>query len=391
MVSQQLWFFLREDMSISQFTQVPLTLSEVRKIDLTFGYCLSATKSPGSVHDYTFHIHSASMAAAVQLLSDESIIATYNIYCQRDPVVTIIIRKAGDPSPNTSRSASHDNSLAERRKVSASRGLLVPELFIQPTVRHVSGSMDINTLEPIDDKTALVTMHCDDETFTFTKDYLLGWIDSQLADFRDITKIKVQQIGPEGETRVIQLTEEIWQRCLIRGQWREVFGHIWDNFVRRRCEREAALDQIMEAVPGFGQACLDFVHDLKTYGTNKDSRNRLEGTGHEFYIGQPYFDKATQDQLLRLPATNGDTLESLLRSWALKCQDSTVCASHDFAPIFEFMLGVKWDIPATKATAEVRRSTGGLRLPGTQGKVKGLAKKGSKFLKNTIGRRGGKK
>ncbi|KAI1380987.1 hypothetical protein F4677DRAFT_441316 [Hypoxylon crocopeplum] len=92
------------------------------------------------------------MAAAVQVLSDESTIATYNLYCRRDPVVTITIRKAEDPSPNTSRSSSHENSLDGGWKASASHGLLVLELFIQPRVRHVSGSTDVGTMEPIEDK-----------------------------------------------------------------------------------------------------------------------------------------------------------------------------------------------------------------------------------------------
>ena len=39
------------------------------------------------------------MAAAVRLLSDESILVTYNLYCQKDDVVTILVRGINEPSP----------------------------------------------------------------------------------------------------------------------------------------------------------------------------------------------------------------------------------------------------------------------------------------------------
>jgi hypothetical protein len=62
------------------------------------------------VQKFAFYLHSASMAAAVRLLSDESILVTYNLYCQKDDVVTILVRGINEPSPNTSRSPSHQNS-----------------------------------------------------------------------------------------------------------------------------------------------------------------------------------------------------------------------------------------------------------------------------------------
>lgn len=171
---EQLWFFLRESMGIQSFSQKPLLLCEVRDLGLTLDTCLEITGTKGTKEDYAFYIHSGSMAAAVRLLSDESIIATYNLYCQKDDTVLIMIRGVNEPSPNSSRAPSHQNSLAERRKVSASRGVLSPELFIQPKHRHVSGATDISTLEPILDESAMVSIRIGDEFETFTKDYLLG-------------------------------------------------------------------------------------------------------------------------------------------------------------------------------------------------------------------------
>ncbi|KAI0379525.1 hypothetical protein F5Y04DRAFT_282945 [Hypomontagnella monticulosa] len=326
------------------------------------------------------------MAAAVQLLSDASILATYNLYCQDDPVVTITIRKAEDPSPNSSRSASYHSSLAAKQKISARRRLLVPDLFVQPTVRHVSGSTDISTMEPIEDESTMVTLLSEGELYT--KEYLLGWIDSQVSDSKCLTEIQVQQLNADGTIKHIQLTSMVWQKSLIRGQWKKIFGPIWDDYVRCLCEREVKLDRLSESVPGFRQSCHNFIHDLRTYGSNKGSQSRLDETGHEFYMGPPYFDDDTRQKLLSLPAMKAATLETLLKSIALKRKDTTICASHDLAPIFEAILGIKWDKYSAKAFTEARKSSGGIGFHEARGKAKELVKKGSMFLKNTIGRGG---
>jgi hypothetical protein len=171
----QLWFFLKENMALPSYVQKQFTLKDIQQKGLSLADCLKITNSADSnVNKYAFYIHSVSMAAAVRLLSDESILATFNIYCRKDPVVTILIRAADDLSPNTSRAPSHQNSLAERRKIS--RGKVVPEIFIQPKVRHASGSMDVSTMEPIADvaESEKVTLYLGGGMFeTFTKEYLL--------------------------------------------------------------------------------------------------------------------------------------------------------------------------------------------------------------------------
>ena len=108
------------------------------------------------------------------MLTDEAILATHQLYCRNDPVVTITVRYADDPSPNSSRAPSHQSSLAERRKVS--RGKIVPELFLRNPVRHTSGEVDLNTLEAIQDvpDEDKVTIELGNGSFkTYTKEYLL--------------------------------------------------------------------------------------------------------------------------------------------------------------------------------------------------------------------------
>ncbi|KAI1762815.1 hypothetical protein GGR53DRAFT_467963 [Hypoxylon sp. FL1150] len=380
--SEQLWFFLREDMSRSVYSQDFRTISEVRKMNLTLESCLKTAGVKGNPGVFAFYIHSQSMAAAVRLLSDESIITTYNLYCQKDNPVHIIIRDANDPSPNSSRCPSHESSLAQRRKVSASRGLLVPDLFIQPKIRHASGSTDISTMECIKDESTMVSIKAEDDFVTFTKEYLLGWINAKLTELKRPEDIIVQAYTPAGAIMDVPLTSAVWQRSLLRGPWKDEFGGIWNKDAQIRCLREEFLDEISKSVPEFRQSCRSFVYDLRTFGKDKGFRARLEGTLHEFFMGMPYFSDSTRDRLMRLPTRNGD-LEGTLRALANKRkEDGTICASHDLAPLFEVVLGLRWDKEEGKALFEELKSVGGFSM-----KTKEIAKRGSNFIKGTFGRK----
>ncbi|KEY66505.1 hypothetical protein S7711_10905 [Stachybotrys chartarum IBT 7711] len=310
-------------MSTTSFNQGDFGLAEVKKMDLTLQHCLKLSGAQGQAQEFSFWIYSQSMKSAVQMLTDESIIATYQLYCSRDPVIQIIIRKANELSPNTSRAPSHAASLASRQQKSAPRGLLAKELFIQPRVRHLSGSTDMETFEEITDKDNMVSIVKDGETFTFTRDYLKGWIESELANLKLPTDIVVQSLGFDGRTRSVQLTSE-------------------DTSIRAQAKREEMIADIRLTVPDFQKSCMDFVFDLRHYGQNDKSRKRLETTGDQYFIGQPYFDNETRNKILQLPIHIG-TLEMALDNLLAKRSGSTICASHDLSPIFESVLGVNWD------------------------------------------------
>ncbi|MCJ1383469.1 hypothetical protein MMC17_006583 [Xylographa soralifera] len=93
----------------------------------------------------------------------------------------------------------------------------------------------------------------------------------------------------------------------------------------------------------FFQKCRNFVYDLHSF-TKHRSRNRLEGTGHEYYLGKPYFEPAQVTAILGIEIM-GATVESKLHELAQKkaATYDTICASHDLAPIFELALGVSWN------------------------------------------------
>ncbi|OQE16187.1 hypothetical protein PENSTE_c025G06250 [Penicillium steckii] len=72
---------------------------------------------------YAFWITSSSMRSAVALLNDSSVHVTYELYCKKDPVITVIVRPERDPSPNSSQTPSAEDSLRERQKVSGQQKL----------------------------------------------------------------------------------------------------------------------------------------------------------------------------------------------------------------------------------------------------------------------------
>ena len=141
---------------------------------ITLQKCCEFAKGHGKAADYAFHMHSESMSAVVQILSDAAIHANWKLYSQRDPAVVIQIRPKSDPSPNTSQAPSHQSSIEERRKVSG--GNLVPEIFIRPKTRTVSGDIDVATEEAIKEVAEDNDVMIDIGTgipHVFTQEYLL--------------------------------------------------------------------------------------------------------------------------------------------------------------------------------------------------------------------------
>ncbi|KFA67189.1 hypothetical protein S40285_10292 [Stachybotrys chlorohalonatus IBT 40285] len=138
----QIWLFLTEEMSTTSFNHGDFALAEVKKMDLTLQHCLKLSGAQGQAQEFSFWIYSQSMNSAVQMLTDESIIAT----------------------------------------------------------------ADMETFEEITDKGNMVSIVKDGETFTFTRDHLKGCIESELANLKLPTGIVVQSLGFDGRTRSVQLT-----------------------------------------------------------------------------------------------------------------------------------------------------------------------------------------
>ncbi|KAL8859772.1 MAG: hypothetical protein Q9178_003887 [Gyalolechia marmorata] len=386
--ANQLWFLLGEQIQSQAFTQVKITLDQIKENGINLSGILSQLLLHEPEEQYSFFMHSASMKAAVQMLTDRSIHATWQLYCQNDPVVTIVVRKAQDPSPNTSRAPSYSMALVERRKVSGP--LTVPELPIHAPPDKISSGIDTFSMQPLEDlpeteKVVIADDHGDANAFS--KDYLTSWINSQIEDGKILTDIVAQTTGADGQLKSVRLTKAVWEQSLIRGPWSADFRPVWAKYTDATAHRETMLAKLRDSVPNFTQSCVEFICDLRTFSGNKASRNRLDTTGHEFFLGLPYFDGKTRDSILQL-RTMGSNVERDLRALAQKRLGAEICASHDLAPLFERVLGVSWDKERGKALSS-QHMMGTAEIMSQGSALKTLKQKGSKFFKDTIGRKKG--
>lgn len=187
----------------------------------------------------------------------------------------------------------------------------------------------------------------------------------------------------DGKLQNIELSQAIWETCLVRGPRKDVFLPIWDKYTKAKAARYEALAELSVNDSKFTQGCESFIFDLKNMNTNKGSRNRLNQSGHEFYLGSPYFKADIIEKLLDLPNQNG-TLRSDLRSLSNKRMGSEICAAHDLSPIFENALAVKWDKVSNKASSSHDHLDMNVvgRHPNT---AKKLSKKGSQMFKKVFG------
>jgi hypothetical protein len=184
----------------------------------------------------------------------------------------------------------------------------------------------------------------------------------------------------------LQQMPEVWQYSLGRGQWKDNFLPLWNDYNRVRGSRKSILAALLRDIPNFSGACQDFIHDLRTFGGNKKSRQRLDGTGHEFYLGTPYFNDETRERLLRIPTRNG-TLETDLRQLAIKRSGGEICAAHDLSPLYEAVVGIQWDKVKEKDTA-LHNQMSSLNLDSQASKIKQIVKKGSRISNKPLNRKG---
>ncbi|KAK5789649.1 hypothetical protein VI817_008772 [Penicillium citrinum] len=146
----QQWLFLYEEMGSSNFKLGSKTTAEMRAMDYSFEVILKLLHLDYSNPiAYKFWIISNSMSTAVPLLNNPSVFVTYELYCKNDPVVTIIVRPAGDPTPNSSQAPSAPNSLRERRKASGQKNL--QNVFIRPIRPSETKQLDVVSCDPISD------------------------------------------------------------------------------------------------------------------------------------------------------------------------------------------------------------------------------------------------
>jgi hypothetical protein len=366
MAEEQIWFFIWESVQqrprLPQYMQGYLPLSEVSK-GMSLGRALKISGASGQVDDHSFWIHSNSMKAAVQLLSDDSMQITWKLYCQQDAVVTIHIRPYTDPSPNTSRAASHQQSLVERRKLSGRRK--VSDIFIRPPLSNITSSLDAMSLEPISslhdgDK---VTLDLGDgKQETFSKQYLLGkkfifqkgyqglttvpgWIGSGIVDGKDVTNIVIETLTKNRRPIQITLSDTIWHTSLLRGPWKDEFQSLWEMSKSWSHRKTEALSQLKQ-IPDFELMSKRFIRDLRCFGFDQAAQTRLNNTNHEFFLGSPYFSSDTVAKILQMPfakSTVGEELVKIAQRKLTRENQNELCAAHDLSPLFEAAFDLDWE------------------------------------------------
>ena len=176
-LSSQIWIFLYEEMTSSKFRVSTKTTTEMIKTpSFSLEIILRMLDLKHSDHTkYAFWITSSSMRSAVALLNDSSVHVTYELYCKKDPVITVIVRPERDPSPNSSQTPSAEDSLRERQKVSGQQKLQ----NVSVRQRYSSNNRQLEALScgpvsdlPEDEKIMLDIG--DGRTEAFTTSYLIS-------------------------------------------------------------------------------------------------------------------------------------------------------------------------------------------------------------------------
>ncbi|MCJ1402055.1 hypothetical protein MMC11_005274 [Xylographa trunciseda] len=122
----------------------------------------------------------------------------------------------------------------------------------------------------------------------FTQEYLLGWVHEELSRGKPLTDIVVSSSGIDGKLTEVRLTAEVWEHSLTRGPWSQQFVPIWQSYTTALASRRITLSSLSED-ENFFPKCQNFIYDLHSFSKHR-SRTRLEGTGHEYYLGKPYLE-----------------------------------------------------------------------------------------------------
>ncbi|OJJ69879.1 hypothetical protein ASPBRDRAFT_66942 [Aspergillus brasiliensis CBS 101740] len=342
------WMFLLEEMGKKEFVLSDQELDARGVQELSFSRILALVGRRQSVADeYSFFMFSDSMKAAVQMLTDRSIFLTYTIYCEHDTAITIIVRPISDPSLNSSQCPSAPESLRQRRKVSGRKDL--QNVFVRPVTRIDTRSLDAETLSPISalPDSEKMTLDLGQGRYeTFSVSYLIGWIMAEAEKGTPLHNIVVTSFTPKGRPSNLVLDRDTWTRSLLRGPNKNQFFDIWTKYSESAVRRTDALDKLHRDYDYFDKNAKVFIRDLKLFGSKPDSRTRLLGTRHRYFLGEPYFSSALVGLILVLPlqtTTVQGHLDDLIKKKATRGQEEELCASHDLAPIFLRAFSLDWD------------------------------------------------
>ncbi|KAH8597742.1 hypothetical protein B0O99DRAFT_670241 [Bisporella sp. PMI_857] len=174
---------------------------------------------------------------------------------------------------------------------------------------------------------------------------LLDIIQARTAEGRLLTDIAIElkSFGSTPPKRT-QLTQEIWEKKLIVGPWRDTFFPLWELQVAALASRRDTLSALGDEDPGFEQSCKNITRDLRYFEDCMVARGRLESTGCEYFLGAPYFTIEQVGRILGIKTMGGTvktTLDTLLAGDAENV--TRVQAARSLRQLLEFALGTRWD------------------------------------------------
>jgi hypothetical protein len=172
----------------------------------------------------------------------------------------------------------------------------------------------------------------------------IGWIQCEALKGKGITGITVEALTRNKRPIQFLLSKDVWMSSLLRGPHNKEFQEIWDREQEIQARRSMALDYLFKN-PNFTRSAMAFIRDLHHFGRDQEAQRRLNGTGHEFYLGLPYFGPDALTRMLDLPLGKGtlqSALQDLVRRKRERDERDEICAAHDLAPVFEAALGLDW-------------------------------------------------
>lgn len=141
-----------------------------------------------------------------------------------------------------------------------------------------------------------------------------------------------------GECKDVQLTQQVWTNCLLKGRHVEQFL----DFVTTGFKNLFGLDDKLKELRSNGDLWMRlkcFHFDLMHF---ESSQGRLEQFGGEYCMSERYFSAQELTYLLDFPTSSGTTTrQSLAAMFTAKGNITAVCTSHDVAPGIEKIYGIR--------------------------------------------------
>lgn len=227
--------------------------------------------------------------------------------------------------------------------------LNLAENVIEPFTQTAVGQFEVDELVVLEQASAGHTVR-----LTVHAESLLTQIRVDAERGTNPFDVIVQAEVPGGTWKSVQLTQMVWNRCLLRGN--ASADHFLD-YVTSGFKNLYGLAEKLKELHSNRDLWLRlkcFHYDLKRFA---DAQSRLQDYGGEYYMSNRYSSSVELEYLLNFPTASGATArQSLAALFASKGKFSEVCTSHDLAPAIEKIYGIRKGFEDEKGFKEFFKS-----------------------------------